>query len=314
MIITTTNTIEKYTIEQYLGIVNSNVVIGTNLFSDFAASLTDVFGGRSGTYKSKLGTIYNEVMSELERKAESLNADAILGLNIDFDEVSGGGKSMFMVSASGTAVVLGKIHEDRYAVYRLLENIYSYHEKGFLTNEEYQYEKERIINEYKSSISKEVSIIKEQEDKKQKEIKYFNEKVEKAKSMLEHRCKCTEEYIKSIDIYQVTAVSYDDISYSSSDSMQNIIAKFLRLNRVQEACKFYMDETGLEDVNSAIDFVVQIYRQIELVDRKALEKLIQKLRILKKRGFVEQAVQEYQRFALIDKESAEKYILELSIE
>ena len=112
MIVTTTNSIEGYTIRKYLGVVNANVVIGTNLFSDIAASLTDVFGGRSGSYKSKLTTIYDEVMKELTGKAESYHADAIVGLHVDFDEVSGGGKSMFMVSASGTAITLEKTTQD----------------------------------------------------------------------------------------------------------------------------------------------------------------------------------------------------------
>ena len=71
MIVTTTNNIEGYTVKRYLGVVNANVVIGTNLFSDIAASLTDVFGGRSGSYKSKLNTIYDEVMKELTEKAKS---------------------------------------------------------------------------------------------------------------------------------------------------------------------------------------------------------------------------------------------------
>ena len=79
MIITTTNNIENYSIKQYLGVVNANIVIGANLFSDFAASLTDIFGGRSNTYQNKLNTIYTEVMAELKAKAKSFQADAIGG-------------------------------------------------------------------------------------------------------------------------------------------------------------------------------------------------------------------------------------------
>lgn len=112
MIITTTNNIENYSIKRYLGVVNANIVIGANFFSDFAASLTDVFGGRSNTYQNKLNTIYKEVMAELKAKAKSFQADAIVGLHIDFDEVSGGGKSMFMVSASGTAVMIENNFEE----------------------------------------------------------------------------------------------------------------------------------------------------------------------------------------------------------
>lgn len=155
MIVTTTNSIEGYTIRKYLGVVNANVVIGTNLFSDIAASLTDVFGGRSGSYKSKLTTIYDEVMKELTGKAESYHADAIVGLHVDFDEVSGGGKSMFMVSASGTAITLEKTTQDRYFLYDLLEKIYDYKEKGILTEEEFDYEKNRILSQHRNPISEE---------------------------------------------------------------------------------------------------------------------------------------------------------------
>lgn len=104
MLITTTNVIENATIEKYHGVVSANVVVGTNMFSDFAASFTDFFGGRSETYQNKLQLIYKEVARELEQKAYRLGANSILGVKYDFDEISGKGKSMFMVSAYGTAV------------------------------------------------------------------------------------------------------------------------------------------------------------------------------------------------------------------
>lgn len=109
-IVTVTNNIEGCPIERYLDTICTNVVVGTNIFSDFAASLTDFFGGFSGSYKSKLELIYNEATKELKNKAKNLGANAIVGFSIDFDEVSGSGKSMFMVSASGTACII-KYHD-----------------------------------------------------------------------------------------------------------------------------------------------------------------------------------------------------------
>lgn len=106
MIITTTPTIEGQSIKHYLGVVNANFVIGTNFFSDFAASFTDFFGGFSDSYQNKLAKIYQMVMKEVETRAQALGADAIVGLRIDFDEISGKDKSMFMVTATGTAVLL----------------------------------------------------------------------------------------------------------------------------------------------------------------------------------------------------------------
>ena len=106
VIATTTNTIENAEIEKYLDLISTNVVIGTNLFSDFGASLTDLFGGFSDSYQSKLQKIYNMAIDNLKLKAANVGANAILGLKIDFDEISGKGKSMFMISALGTAVIM----------------------------------------------------------------------------------------------------------------------------------------------------------------------------------------------------------------
>ncbi len=104
IIITTTNSISGTEIEKYLGLVTTNLVIGTNVFSDFIASLSDFFGGMSGTYRNQLDQLYNRALEDLTYKANKKMADAILGIKIDFDEISGQGKSMFMVSITGTAV------------------------------------------------------------------------------------------------------------------------------------------------------------------------------------------------------------------
>jgi len=108
ILITTTNSIDNQEIERYIEIISTNVVIGTNFFSDFGASLTDLFGGFSGTYQNKLQEIYNIAIENLKKKAKRIGANAIIGLKIDFDEISGKGKSMFMISALGTAVYTRK--------------------------------------------------------------------------------------------------------------------------------------------------------------------------------------------------------------
>lgn len=91
-IITTTPTIEGLKIERYIEVVNTNIVIGTNFFSDFAASFTDVFGGNSDTYQRKMDNMYNSAKKELISKAKDLGGNAIVGFRIDFDEISGKGK------------------------------------------------------------------------------------------------------------------------------------------------------------------------------------------------------------------------------
>lgn len=106
MIITTTNSIENATIEKYLGVVTTNLVIGTGFFSDFTAQLTDFFGGMSGTYRRQMDELYQRAYDALSLKASTMGANAVLGFKIDFDEISGKGVQMFMVSVSGTAVKL----------------------------------------------------------------------------------------------------------------------------------------------------------------------------------------------------------------
>ncbi|MGJ8759583.1 YbjQ family protein [Polaribacter sp. AHE13PA] len=111
-IITSTNNIEGGDISKYLGVINNNVVVGTNLFSDIGASLLDIFGGTSSSYQNKLKNIYETSIQNLKIKARNLGANAILGLSIDFDEISGGNKSMFMISVSGTAVFVDYLNNN----------------------------------------------------------------------------------------------------------------------------------------------------------------------------------------------------------
>src|SRR5204862_5385939 len=77
-----------------------------NLFSDFLASFADVFGGRSQTYQKQLSSLYNESIERLKIAAFEIGANCIIGLHVDLDEISGKGKSMFMITALGTAVII----------------------------------------------------------------------------------------------------------------------------------------------------------------------------------------------------------------
>lgn len=105
ILVTTASTIEGYKILNHLKPVSANVVAGTNLFSDFFASFSDVFGGRSNSYQKQLEAIYQEVIEKLKISAFEIGANSIIGLKVDIDEISGKGKSMFMVTAMGTAVI-----------------------------------------------------------------------------------------------------------------------------------------------------------------------------------------------------------------
>ena len=103
MIITTTNNIEGRKIIDYRGIVVGEAIMGANVFRDFFAQVTDIVGGRSGAYETKLQDARDTAMRELEERAHALGATAVVGVDLDYEVVA---DSMLMVSASGTAVVL----------------------------------------------------------------------------------------------------------------------------------------------------------------------------------------------------------------
>jgi len=106
ILVTTTENIEGLEILQYLKPISAHIVAGTGFFSDFAASFSDIFGGRSQSYQKQLSSIYNEAIEALKKAAYENGANCIVGLKVDLDEISGKGKSMFMITALGTAVII----------------------------------------------------------------------------------------------------------------------------------------------------------------------------------------------------------------
>lgn len=104
MIITTTPHIEGKTIVEYKGIVFGEVINGVDFVKDFAAGLTNFFGGRSGSYEGELIQARQNALREMEDRARSMGANAVVGVDIDY-EILGTSNNMLMVTASGTAVV-----------------------------------------------------------------------------------------------------------------------------------------------------------------------------------------------------------------
>lgn len=106
MLATTTNTIEGRTIREYKGIVTGETIIGANIFKDIFATVRDIVGGRSGSYEGVLREARETALREMEDAARQLGADAVIGVDLDF-ETLGSANGMLMVTATGTAVVLG---------------------------------------------------------------------------------------------------------------------------------------------------------------------------------------------------------------
>lgn len=105
MIVTTTPSIEGRRITGYLGLVAGEAILGANLFKDLFAGIRDLVGGRSATYERELQRARDIAMSELQQRAEELGANAVVGIDLDY-EVLGQGNGMLMVAASGTAVLV----------------------------------------------------------------------------------------------------------------------------------------------------------------------------------------------------------------
>lgn len=103
MIITTTNEVCGRTIDEYKGVVFGEVITGINALRDLGAGLRNIFGGRSAGYEDELQRARTQALEELEQRATALRADAVIGVDIDY-EVLGTDGSMLMVTASGTAV------------------------------------------------------------------------------------------------------------------------------------------------------------------------------------------------------------------
>ncbi|MBE5203092.1 MULTISPECIES: heavy metal-binding domain-containing protein [Pectobacterium] len=103
MQLSTTPSLEGFTITEYCGVVTGEAILGANIFRDFFASIRDVVGGRSGAYEKELRKARQIAFKELQEQAEDLGANAVVGIDLDYETVGKDG-SMLMVTVSGTAV------------------------------------------------------------------------------------------------------------------------------------------------------------------------------------------------------------------
>lgn len=101
MITSTTSTLQGKTIETYHGVVSGEAIMGANIVRDIFASVTDVIGGRSGAYEEKLVESREIAMNEMVERAQAMGANAVIGIDLDFETV---GQGMMMCIATGTAV------------------------------------------------------------------------------------------------------------------------------------------------------------------------------------------------------------------
>lgn len=108
MILTTTSDVQGHTITAYLGIVSGDAVLGSNLFRDLFASVRDIVGGRTASYEKLFQEAKQLALDDVAAKARDLGADAVVGIDLDYEVIGGDNKTMLMVSANGTAVKLAR--------------------------------------------------------------------------------------------------------------------------------------------------------------------------------------------------------------
>ena len=104
VLVTTTNTLDGHRITRYLGVVSGEAILGANLFKDIFAGLRDIVGGRSAAYENELRKAKEIAMQEMASQASQLGANAVIGVDLDYENLGANG-GMLMVTAAGTAVV-----------------------------------------------------------------------------------------------------------------------------------------------------------------------------------------------------------------
>jgi uncharacterized protein YbjQ (UPF0145 family) len=105
MLVTTTHTVEGRRVIEYKGLVAGETILGANIFRDIFASIRDLVGGRSASYERVLNDARQQAVAEMTDKAAELGANAVIGVDIDYETVGSNG-SMLMVTAAGTAVLI----------------------------------------------------------------------------------------------------------------------------------------------------------------------------------------------------------------
>ena len=372
MTITTTHKIAGYKIESYLGLVNANQVIGANLIADFMASFSDVFGGSSGAYRERLDNLYKDVMNLLELKAKGIGANAILGVHIDFDEISGKGKSMFMITAYGTAVIITPEVEkvkkiERYDVYQKLYNLAKFKETGVINDEQYEAEKRNIILSHEASIAKEIEVVKteneqkeaikqaqilaqqlaeQREKERQEELQRIEEEkrrnmtakereaelrkekepeiaesynvflgkaptiIIEVRNLLSSNVVSPQDTLNKLTVSDIKGASYDSTEIDASNKTAFNIGLLLKHGQLAEACKYYIDLVGDENIDEAKSYVNSIYEMMMFKDQKAFERMAKNLIELKCLGKIDEAIKEFSMYAVCDKEIA-KQVIEL---
>lgn len=318
----------------------------------------------------KLDEIYNKALNELRFKATKKGANALLGVHFDFDEVSGRGKSMFMVTAFGTAVKIVPIQEetkksDRYEIYQKLYNLTQFKDAGIITSEQYEAERNNILLSYEDDIEKELENIKsdndhkeaikqaqiltkqlEEERRKKEEIlleqkrkeaeaimteqekqsalrkereeiirnaiEKFKENVPsifaQVRNLIDLNIKSPKYILDNLSYNEIINSDYNDMNINPSDKMAYTIGRFIKEERIAEACKYYIDTFDYDDIEYTKSYVYSVYEIITFKKQSAFEIMALNLVELKSLGKEEEAINEFAKYSVCDIEVAKQVV------
>jgi len=293
MQITTTFEIQGHIIKEVIGVVTANQVLGNNIISENIAAFTDVFGGKSGQYRGKLEELIEDAICQLKEQAKRKGANAIVGFSVSTNQISSKGMSMFMVTATGTAV---KLEIDRYAQFEKLHQLHVFYNEGIISEEEYKYEESRIrkaMNNVIASEAKEAAELKRIQDEeaaekaRQKEEAdriYAEKHAAELKAREEERIRYEQEHAEDIkkkaeiidfikaefpkkksEVERVAATTVANASYKEHipnidgltdyDKMRYLVS----INQIPAACKYYCDKYNLP-AEDAKEYLLGIFK------------------------------------------------------
>lgn len=273
MIITTTPSVEGYKISEYKGLVFTSVVVGVNFIAESIAALTDLFGGNSGQYRQRLDDMYSAITKDLENKARTILANAVVGVRIDFEEITGKGMSMLMATASGTAVLLVP---DRLQLARQLHEIKLYKTEGILSEEEFEYEKKNVIESFDNPIAVEIKekqhlqkVMEENariaaEKKAQEEAHKLDmkKKAEEMGSQVEHDFFSHKNDVFNLTIKEIENATYEGKLPNADVKIYDAIRYLISKGEAAAAGKLYVDKYNLSP-NDAIEYMTGIFKALE---------------------------------------------------
>lgn len=264
MIIVTTHKIQYFSVKDNKGLVTAHQVIGANLFSDFVASFSDIFGGTSGTYRNKLDDLQDYAIKQISSKAEDMGANAILGFRIEYDEISGKNKSMFMVTCTGTAV---EIEPNYFEKYEKLNQLMAFLKNGVITQEQYDLEKEKIENSYSFEFihdteTRQEIIIEPEELLNKIAITEKDEETNTEKIDLslfeETTIQKIADRIEDLWMMSVENIENADLpNYVRKDYSDNPIINLICEGKLNEAAKLYSNSKNVK-TSSAYNFIIAV--------------------------------------------------------